>query len=142
MFMGISFFRLEKFSSIILLKMFTGSLSWESLLSSKPIILRFGLLILSWTSWIFGLGDFCILHFLWLLCQCFLWYLLPMRFSFLSLVFWFCCLHLRLLVSFLGFLFPVLSPFVISLLFLFPFLDPGWFCSFPSPVWFCFLVIL
>jgi hypothetical protein len=30
--------------------------------------------------------------------------------------------------------FPGLSPFVISLLFLFPFSDPGWFCSFPSPV--------
>jgi hypothetical protein len=29
----------------------------------------------------------------------------------------------------------VLSPFVISLLFLFPFLDPGWFCSIHSPVW-------
>ena len=29
---------------------------------------------------------------------------------------------------------PGLSPFVISLLFLFPFLDLGWFCSFPLPV--------
>jgi hypothetical protein len=43
---------------------------------------------------------------------------------------------------FLGFFFfflsPGLSPFVISLLFLFPFLDPGWVCSIPSPVWFYF----
>jgi hypothetical protein len=28
---------------------------------------------------------------------------------------------------------PGLSPFVISLLILFPFLDPGWFCSILSP---------
>jgi hypothetical protein len=48
MFMSISFFRLGKFSSIILLKIFTRPLSWESLLSSKPIILRFGFLIVSW----------------------------------------------------------------------------------------------
>jgi len=43
--MGISFFRLGKFSSMILLKIFTGPLSWESSLSSIPIILRFDLLI-------------------------------------------------------------------------------------------------
>jgi hypothetical protein len=35
-----------------------------------------------------------------------------------------------------------LSPFVISLLFLFPFLDPEWFYSIPSPVQLCFPVIL
>jgi hypothetical protein len=50
MFMGISFFRFGKFSSIILLKIFTGLLSWKSSLSSIPIILRFGLLIVSWIS--------------------------------------------------------------------------------------------
>ena len=44
MFMGISFFRLGKFSSIILLKIFTGPLSWKSSFSSIPIIHRFGLL--------------------------------------------------------------------------------------------------
>jgi hypothetical protein len=38
MFMGISSFRLGKFSSIILLKIFTDPLSWESLLFSIPII--------------------------------------------------------------------------------------------------------
>jgi hypothetical protein len=53
MFMGISYFRLGKFSSIILLKIFTGPLSWESSLSSIPIILKVGLLIVSWISWIF-----------------------------------------------------------------------------------------
>jgi hypothetical protein len=53
MFMSISFFRLRKFSSLILLKIFTGPLSWESSLSSIPIILRFGLHIVSWISWMF-----------------------------------------------------------------------------------------
>jgi hypothetical protein len=28
------------------------------------------------------------------------------------------------------------------LLFMFPFIDPGWICSIPSPVWLCFPVIL
>jgi hypothetical protein len=53
MFMGISFFRLGKFSSIVLLKIFTGPLSWESSLSSCPEF-----------SGCFGLGSFYILHFL------------------------------------------------------------------------------
>jgi hypothetical protein len=58
MFMGISFFRLGKFSSIILLKIFTHPLSWESLLSPIPIILRFDLLIASWVSWIIWIRIF------------------------------------------------------------------------------------
>jgi hypothetical protein len=55
MFMGIFLFRLGKFSSIILLKIFTGPLSWKSSPFSIPIILRFCLLIglKSWISWIF-----------------------------------------------------------------------------------------
>ena len=61
MFMVISFFRLGKFSSIILLKIFTGPLSWESSLSLIPIILRFGFLIVSWISWMFWVRSF--LHF-------------------------------------------------------------------------------
>jgi hypothetical protein len=60
MFMGINvscmflvyLFRLWKFSFIILLKILTGPLSWESSLSIA-IILRFGLLIVSWISWLF-----------------------------------------------------------------------------------------
>jgi len=103
MFMGISFFRLGKFSSIILLKIFTGPLIWESLLSSICIILSFDLLILSSISWMFWARSFCVLHYLWQLCQCFLWYLLPLRFFLLSLVFWWWCLHLRLLISSLVF---------------------------------------
>jgi hypothetical protein len=61
MFMGILFFRLGKFSSIILLKIFTGPLSWESSLASLPVILRFGLLMVSWISWMFWIRSF--LHF-------------------------------------------------------------------------------
>jgi hypothetical protein len=61
MFMGISFFRFGKFSSIILLKMFTGPLSRESSLSSILTIFRFGLLIVSWIFWMFWVWSF--LHF-------------------------------------------------------------------------------
>jgi hypothetical protein len=39
------------------------------------------------------------------------------------------------------FLSPELSPFGFSLLFLLPFLHPGWFCSILSPVLLCFPVI-
>jgi hypothetical protein len=58
MFMGICFFRLGKFSSTILLMMFSGPLSWGFSLS---FIFRFGLLIVSWISQMFVLGD--LLHF-------------------------------------------------------------------------------
>ena len=60
MFMVIPFFRLGKFSSIILLKIFTDLLSWESSLSSIPTILRFGILIVSWISWMFWVRSFLI----------------------------------------------------------------------------------
>jgi len=58
MFMGISFFRLGKFSCMVLLKIFTGPLSWESSLSSIPIIYRFDLLIMSWISCMFWARSF------------------------------------------------------------------------------------
>ena len=58
MFIGISFFRLWKFSSIIFLKIFTGPLNWESSLSSTPVILRCGLLCVSWISWMLWLRIF------------------------------------------------------------------------------------
>jgi len=104
-------FRLGKFSSIILLKIFTGPLSLKSLRSSISIILRFTLLIVSGFLECFELGAFCILHFRWQLCQCFLWYLLPPRFSFLYLVFCWWCLHLWILISFLNVLTPGFSPY-------------------------------
>jgi hypothetical protein len=61
MFMGISFFRLGKFSSIILLKIFIGPFSWEFSLSFIPIILRFGLFLVAWISWMYWARSF--LHF-------------------------------------------------------------------------------
>ena len=131
----VSFFRLGMLSSIILLKIFTGPLIWNSSFLSICIILRFGLLIVSWISWMFWVRILLYFYFLWLLCLCSLWNLLHLRFSLPPLVF--CCwwLHLWFLISFLGLLSPELSPFVtFSLLFILPPLDPGWFCSIPSLV--------
>jgi len=125
---GISFVRLGKFSSLILLKIFTGPLSWESSLSSIPIILRFIFSLGPGFLYIFWPVAFSVLHYLWQLCRCFLWNLLLLRFSLLCLVFCWWCLYLRLRVCSFGFLYPGLSPFVLSLLFVFSF-------SIPSPVW-------
>jgi hypothetical protein len=60
---GHSFFRLGKFSSIILLNIFTGPLIRKSLLSSILIMLSFGLLIVSWISWIFWVRSFLLFLF-------------------------------------------------------------------------------
>jgi hypothetical protein len=137
--MGISFFRLGKFSSIILLMISTDPLSWESSLSSIPIILRFGLLIVSWISWMFWVRSFLLFAFSLIVMSVFsMVSSAPEILSSISCIL-LVCLHLN---SFLGFLTPGLSLFVISLLFLFPVLDLGWFCSFPSPVWLCCSVIL
>ena len=51
--MIISFFRLGKFSSLILLQIFSDPLSWDSSPSPLPLFLKFDLLIFSWISWIF-----------------------------------------------------------------------------------------
>jgi hypothetical protein len=51
-------FMLEKFSSIILLKIFTRPLSWESSLSS--IIIRFCFFNVSWICWMFWIRSFLI----------------------------------------------------------------------------------
>jgi hypothetical protein len=59
MFMGISFFRLGKISSIISLEMFTRPVSWESSISSITIMLRFVLLTVSWISWMFWVRSYC-----------------------------------------------------------------------------------
>ena len=59
--MGISFFRFGKFSSISLVKIFAGPLSWKSSFPSAPIIHRFGLLIVSCISWMLWVRIF--LHF-------------------------------------------------------------------------------
>jgi hypothetical protein len=47
---GHLFFMSGKFSSMILLKMFTDPLNWESSHSSTPIILRLVFFIVSWIS--------------------------------------------------------------------------------------------
>ena len=134
MFMGVSLFRLGKFSSIILLKIFNGTLWWESLLFSIPVILRFGLHILSWISWVFWVRTF--LHFALFLTVVSMFSMVSSvpEFSILSLVFCWRCLHLCLL----GFLSPGSSLFV-SFYSVFPFLDLDGICSIPSPVWLCFL---
>ena len=137
---GHLFLMFGKFSSIILLKIFAGPLSWTSSFSSSPIICRFGLLTVSWISWMFWFRI--ILRFLWLLCPCFVWNLLHLRVSLPSLAFCCCYSNLWFQISFLGFISPGLSHFGFSLLFLLPVLGLGWFCSIPSPVWLCFPAIL
>jgi hypothetical protein len=64
MFMGITFFRLGELSSIILLKILTGPLNWESSLSSILIILILVFSLYPGFPVCLGLGAFCILHFL------------------------------------------------------------------------------
>ena len=128
--MVISFFRLGKFSSIILLKMFVGSLSWESSLSSIPIIFQ----VQSFHNILFsdrGFLFFCI----------FLYYGVDVFYGIvdaeiLSSV---SCILLVMLASVIPDLFsrfpsPGLTLFVFSLISLFPFLDPGQFCSIASTV--------
>ena len=62
MYMGTSLFRLGKFSSIILLKIFTDPLSWEG--HSLLHLLSLGLVNSLGPGFLgcFGLGAFCFLH--------------------------------------------------------------------------------
>ena len=50
-------------ASVILLKVFSGPLNWELSPSSSPIILRFGLFIVSQISWMFRVRNFLHLAF-------------------------------------------------------------------------------
>ena len=55
---GHYFFRLGKVFSIILWKIFTGPLTWIASIFSISIILRFGLLIVYYISWMFWVRIF------------------------------------------------------------------------------------
>jgi len=134
MFMGISYFRLGKFSSIILLNIFTDPLCWESSISSIPIILRFDLLIVSWISCMFWARSFlCFTSFLTVVSMSSMVSSAPEILSLISSILLVMLASMAYVSSF-GFLYPGLSPFVLSLFFLFPF-------PICSPVWLCFPVI-
>ena len=125
----------------ILPKIFTVPLSWESLLSFVPLILRFGLLLLSWNSWMFLVRS--LLHFVFSLSVVSMFSMVA---SAAETLFYLCVL-LVMLASMSPDLFPRFS--ISRVVFLCDFFivsvsifNPRWFCSIPSPFCLCFPVFL
>jgi hypothetical protein len=87
MFIGITLFRLGNFSSMILLKIFSGPLNWDMSLSSSPIILRLG-------HSFHGVPDFLdvlcrdILDFTFFFCLMYIIYSTPKIVSFIFCIYW------------------------------------------------------
>ena len=115
--------------------MFAGSLSSKSTLSSVSIIPRSNLFIVSWISWMFWVKSFLFLVFSFTVVS------IPSMSSFTADILSSISCNLLVMfapvtpVLFQGFPSLELSHFLISLMFLFTFSDPGWCCSIPSPVW-------
>ena len=117
-FIGISFFRFGKFSSIILLNIFSGPLICSSSPSSITIILRFVFFLLCPRFLECFVMRICwICCFLWSEHLFSLWYLQTLRFVLPSLVSYWLCLILYSLFIYLDFPYPPGPRFVFWLLY-------------------------
>ena len=124
MFIGISFYRLENFSFVVLLKIFSGPKSWDTLPSFIPTILKLSLFIASQISW-----KFCIFFFFldltFSLVDILIYsvvFSMPERVSLSFLVFcWWCLCMLFLfsLIDFSIFRIPSVCVFFIASIFIF-----------------------